>query len=142
MNMQNITLELLLKALNASKDGIMIFDHNITVVYANDKALELNGLVQQDTIGKNWYELEKSGNFHGNAALEAHKTKKPSSSEFINQLGKHLLSTCTPIMDDEGNIQYLISNLRDISELSDLQKKTFKTKETNHNNATFIEYLA
>ena len=127
--MQSIPLETLLQALNASQDGIMIFDRDVTVVYANDKALDLNGLIKQEALGRTWYELEQTGHFHGNAALEALRTKKPSSSEFVNQLGKHLLSTCTPILDNGGEPQYLISNLRDMSELSDLQRKLLERKK-------------
>lgn len=127
--MEELSMELLQLALSASYDGIVIFNKETRIVYANDKALELNGLTREQALGKTWKELEETGHFHGNAALEALRTRSPCSSEFVNQLGYHLLSTSTPILDGNGEVSFCISNLRDMSRLAELQRKLADRKE-------------
>ncbi|EPZ59259.1 response regulator [[Clostridium] sordellii ATCC 9714] len=43
--------------------------------------------------------------------------------------GKTLIITATPVFDDLGNIEFVVENSRDISELNNIKNKLEHTKE-------------
>ncbi len=124
-----LSFELLDTALNAAQDGIFIYKKDSRVLYANKSAFELCGLDKNLTIGKTWRELERAGYFHGEAALTCIRSKRRVSAEFTNRIGRHLLSTATPVFDSEGKLQFVVTNLRDITNLFELQRELAERKQ-------------
>lgn len=127
---KEITASLLDDALNAAQDGIFIYRKDSTILYANEAALSLCGIPKVMFKGKRWTwrELQQAGFFYGEAALEALKEKQRISTEFVNHLGIHLLCTATPILDDDGEVCRVVTNVRDITSLFELQNELIEKR--------------
>jgi TyrR family helix-turn-helix protein len=118
-----VTVSLLDEALNAAQDGIFIYRKDSSILYANDAAINLCGIPREMFNDKRWTwkELQKEGFFYGEAALEALKVNQRVSTEFVNHLGIHMLCTATPILDEYNKACGVVTNVRDITCLFELQ---------------------
>lgn len=126
----------LLEALDTSPDGLYIYDRDLRLLYANTSAMQENQL-DHSALGKNWSDLKKAGHFYGTAAPDAHLYKKTFSSEFITNTGQHLHCIATPILDKQGNIKYIVSNIKNITNLNMLRQELIRHQSTMLNK-TFI----
>ena len=133
---QKLSFEGLLEALDASSDGIYIYDEELRLIYANTSAMAENQL-DQSALGKNWMELKKAGYFYGTAAPDAYLYKKQFTSEFVMHNGQHLHCIATPILDKKGNVKYIISNVKNIITLN-LMRQELMNHQSNMLNKTFI----
>ncbi|MCA1788185.1 MAG: PAS domain S-box protein, partial [Desulfobacteraceae bacterium] len=110
--------ELLEGVLDSIKDviGVQLPDH--TMVQYNRSGYELLGLTQSQIQGKKCYELlGKSGPCDICATSLSLISRTMETREiFIPELGRHLLCTSNPILDDNGNIKLIIEQLTDITE--------------------------
>lgn len=115
-------LEALSAALEHSFDGIWVYDAGGRVVYVNRAALEYNGVQAGDVWGRTWNQLWEQGIFLGSAARTAFQEKRTATEEILNNTGRHLLCTATPIFGTDGEIRQMITNVRDITELFELTR--------------------
>ncbi len=120
-----LSVELLDDALNAAQDGIFIYRKDSTILYANEASFNLCGIPRDMFKARRWTwrELQQAGFFYGEAALDALKSGQRVSTEFVNHLGIHLLCTATPILDKEGEVCRVVTNVRDITSLFELQNE-------------------
>ncbi len=134
----DLSSEDLLNVLNFSCDGIFIYDSALRLVYANKAAME-GCQLDVTALGRYWNELKKYGYFYGNAALDVYLNKKEYHSEFITRTGKHMLCTATPILDKNGNIKYIISNVRYIASINSIRQSLLnKQKDKINSEKDFI----
>ena len=89
----------------------------------------LCGISKKEAIGHTYDELQRSGYFHGEAVLNSLYSKKTFSSEFVNRIEKHLLCTAVPILDENEEVQFVVTNVRDITNLFKLQKDLAEQKK-------------
>lgn len=111
-----------------SEDGIYVVDGNGVTVRANPSFAKFAGVEAEDLIGQDVRELVRRGVFSRSAALEALEEKKVKTivQEYAN--GKIGLVTSTPVKNSKGEVVKIISNIRDITELSRLYD-TLSAKE-------------
>jgi TyrR family helix-turn-helix protein len=127
--MSDISLEDLLEALDASPDGLFIYDSDLRLIYANASAMEECRL-DSFALRKKWTELKSTGYFSGTAALDAHFYKKPSSSEFITSTGAHLYCVATPVLDNKGDIKCIVSNVKNIISLNMMREDLLRDQSS------------
>ena len=109
---------------NASSDGIWVCDGDGAVIGINMASEVLNGIKVADVIGKNIRDLMKEKMFDQSVTSKVLKSgTQQTIMQYIAKTGKHLLSTGTPVLDDEGNIILVVVNERDMTELNSLRKK-------------------
>lgn len=111
--------ELIKCILDMSYDGIVITDSSGIILYAG-KAMERTvGLVPSKIIGKSIKELVKSGVVPEDAVpYRALSSKKQESTLFKSEHRKtFVLNTSTPYFDADGKLKYVITNVRNITEL-------------------------
>ena len=107
------------KILDNSYDGIWITDGQGRVLYVNSTNEKMLGINRRDVLGRTSEELVQSKLFESSAPLEVIKSKKAYSSMGFNyKTKKNVLITGNPIFDDQGNIKYIITNVRDVSQIS------------------------
>ena len=111
-----------------SEDGIYVVDGKGITVRANPSFGEFAGVRVEDLIGRDVRELVQKGVFSRSAAWEALEEKKVKTivQEYAN--GKIGLVTSTPVKNSKGEVVKIISNIRDITELSRLYD-TLSAKE-------------
>ena len=128
-----ITPDQLNKILNAlfrvSSDGLSISDRKGNIIACNEASAKTTGLKTSDFVGKNVHDLVEKGIVDKSVTLEVLATKRQVDTMiFIKPTGKEVLSTGTPVFDEDGNIEMIIVNDRDMTQLSNLKAKLDETR--------------
>ena len=108
----------------ASSDGIWVCDADGAVININEASERLNGIVAAEVMGKKIGELLEEGMFDRSVTVEVLETRRQVSvMQFIQKTGRHLLSTGTPVFDEEGKISLIVVNERDMTQLNAIHKQ-------------------
>jgi PAS domain S-box-containing protein len=113
--------------IESSADGFVVADENGKIIKANRSALEIMGISKSNIIGTQVKWLEEKG-YNISVIMKVLKSKKQVSLAKKLKNGKEVLSTGTPIFDENGNIYRVVSNLRDLTELNKLSFELNKAK--------------
>ena len=114
---------------NCSHDGIYITDGQANTLWVNPSYLSISGLQAQDVLGKNMWDLERSGIINQSGTLLAIAQRRAVTLEQTFRTGKRALITSTPDFGSEGEIVMVVTNVRDMTEYYDLQEKYRQTAE-------------
>ena len=131
--MENISLdfETTQELLDNSYDGIWITDGEGRVLYVNAANLALLGLTKEDILGKTTEELLANNILTNSVVLDAIRFKHAVSRTCYNsKTNLTVLATASPIFDKDGNIKYIINNVRDVTTLIKLQDSLLSKEET------------
>ncbi len=109
--------------IDSSYDGLWICDHEGKVIRINKASERINGLKAEEVLGRNMRELLAKGLFDRSVTLEVLKTKTAVTMFHVNKLGKKTLVTGNPIFNEKGEITFVVSNDRDITELDHLRSQ-------------------
>ncbi|MDR7075129.1 transcriptional regulator with PAS, ATPase and Fis domain [Neobacillus niacini] len=112
--LQQFDGQLLLKILNTLKDPIWINDKNGNVLWVNQAADDFFSI--GDLKGQNVFEMEKKGLFSPSIARLVIEQKRFISTAQITQNNVHLLVSGDYIPDENGDIEYIITHARQLSQ--------------------------
>ncbi len=109
--------------IDSSYDGLWICDREGKVLRINKASERINGVSAEQVVGKDMKELVSEGFFDKSVTLEVLKRK--TSVTIIQQIkgGKKILVTGNPIFDENGEMAFVVTNERDISELDHLRSQ-------------------
>lgn len=109
-------------------DGLWISDHEGKVIRINKAAERIDGVVADEVLGRNVRELVAEGLFDKSVTLEVLKRK--TLVTMIQQIKgtKRVLVTGSPILNEKGEISFVVINVRDISELDSLRNQLQETQ--------------
>ena len=111
------------RIVESSHDEIFVCDKDGYMIYCN-KAFESNyGIDRDDMIGKTAMFLNEAGYSNQTPIPAVVKHKKKVSMEQKTITGKTLIITATPVFDENGDIEFIVENSRDISELNSIKEK-------------------
>lgn len=111
------------RIVESSHDEIFVCDKDGYMIYCN-KAFESNyGIDREDMIGKTAMFLNEAGYSNQTPIPAVVKHKKKVSMEQKTITGKTLIITATPVFDENGYIEFIVENSRDISELNSIKEK-------------------
>jgi PAS domain S-box-containing protein len=107
--------------IDSSYDGLWICDHEGKVIRINKASEKINGVKAEEVVGRNIKELVAEGVFDRSVTHEVLKRK--TALTMIQQIkgGKRILITGNPIFNEKGEIAFVLTNERDISELDNLR---------------------
>jgi PAS domain S-box-containing protein len=130
----HIAPEQLIKILTAlfrvSTDGLSISDRQGNIIACNEASIKTTGLEKHDFVGKNVHDLVENGIMDKSITLEVLAAKRQVSTMiFIKPSRREVLSTGTPVFDKDGNIDFIIINDRDMTQLNHLKKKLERTRQ-------------
>ncbi|MBC7075164.1 MAG: sigma 54-interacting transcriptional regulator [Syntrophomonadaceae bacterium] len=115
------------KELNAifesSYDGLYITDGQANTLRLNKAFERITGVGAEECVGRNMADLVREGIFSRSGSLLAIEKREPVTITLEVRSGKTVLVTSNPIFDDDGNIALVVTNVRDITELNELQSK-------------------
>lgn len=115
------------EAMNASYDPIFITDKNGYGIFMNEAYTRVTGLAKDQLIGRHMKDILKDGLISDSVSLKVLKKKRRVTiMQYVN--GKELLVTGNPIFDENNEISYVVTNLRDITSLKNLEQELHKTK--------------
>lgn len=109
--------------LDSSFDGIFITDGEANTLRLNQAFERITGVTAQECVGRNMKELVDEGYFSGSGTLLVLEKGERATITLVTRTGKEILVTSTPIFDDQGNIMLVVTNVRDITELNELERE-------------------
>lgn len=118
---------LLNAAFQFSYEGIYIADADGNGVQVNEAYTRITGVKEEELIGRNLLELEQEGIISESVSLKVLKSKKPMTIVQTVR-GKEVLVTGNPICNEQNEIIYVVTNVRDISELNYLKLELQQSK--------------
>ncbi|SHI35992.1 PAS domain S-box-containing protein [Dethiosulfatibacter aminovorans DSM 17477] len=114
--------------IESSYDGIYITDGEGKTLQVNKAYEKLTGINRDKLIGRMMVDLEKEGTISKSATMIVLNTRKTVTLEQTIKNKKKLLVTANPIWNKNGEIDMVVTNVRDITELDHLKQEVAKSK--------------
>lgn len=111
-----LNYETLKKILDHSHDEIYVTNAEGIVIYVNNACEKHYGVKSCEIIGKKSHELTEKKYWGPRISPIALEKKRSITLEQRTCTGKTLLTTATPIFDQNGDIELIIENSRDITQ--------------------------
>ncbi len=108
--------------IEAVDDGIVVANANCYIVRANDAYQRMTGITAKEFVGKHVKELLRQG-YMGVSVTEMVLERKSRVNVIDIRNGKDLLFTGMPVFDESGTITYVVTVVRDVSELKQLKEQ-------------------
>lgn len=128
----------LLTVIDFVSDGVLVTDEHSKVMMINKNHALMEFSTTEEIIGKSIPQLVDEGYYVELKPIalpelkEFLLSKQSVSFEMITKLHRRIFSTTQPIMDDFGNIKYIVYTSRDITEIkrlrNDLEKEAYLRK--------------
>lgn len=108
--------------LEASHDEIYVTDGKGIAIYCN-KSFEKNyDMKREDVLGKSIDYLLENKICDRSPLPYVMKYKKPFSIQQTTNMGRTMMITATPTFDENGEIEMIVENCRDITELQNMKE--------------------
>ncbi|HWV63330.1 MAG TPA: sigma 54-interacting transcriptional regulator, partial [Oxalicibacterium sp.] len=115
-----------------SFDGIFITDGDGMTLLVNEGCERNYGVSADELIGKHVSEFQKSGLINPVIALRVIETRERISAVQETRVGKTIMVTGIPLLDEQGAVRKVIINSRDMTELNQLQEELARAQEKLH----------
>ena len=116
--------------LDHSYYGIYILDGQGTVLKVNDVAADLIGLKKEAVVGINIRDLVKKGVIEKSLTPSILKTKKPLTRPlYVKKSNKYIMATGMPILDESGNVLFVVVIEHDMTIVKELRKQLEQAKQ-------------
>nr|WP_305146593.1 sigma 54-interacting transcriptional regulator [Anaerovorax odorimutans] len=116
-------VEILKTAFESSYDGIHILDSDGNTLYINSACTRIEGISKEEAMNRTIKELVANGVYSESVTLKVLETKAPTTIIQTAKNGSQLLSTGTPTFKEDGSIDKVIVNSRDITALNELKRE-------------------
>lgn len=128
------------KIIEFSTDGIYVVDKEGNTMLVNSAYEQITGFRREELIGNHMAELMKQGYFDQSVSLLVLKERKQIS--ILQKIGgkKDVIVTGSPVFDEEGNIDMVVTSVRDITQLIEMTKELTIAKsfsEISHNRYSY-----
>lgn len=134
-------VEILEKIIETSFDGIYVTDSKADTILVNKSYERITGLKKEDLLKHNMAELVNKGLISEATSFFVLKNKRPITLYQTYNTGKSAMVTSTPFFDEDGKIKMIVTNVRDITELKELQDKDRQRNDENIKYKGIIEEL-
>lgn len=120
---QHIPAEAVFTAFESSYDGLHILDRKGRTIYINDACTRIEGISKEEAFEKDIYRLVEEGVYSESVTIKILQTKETTTINQIAKNGNRILTTGTPIFDENNEISMVVVNSRDITELNALREE-------------------
>jgi PAS domain S-box-containing protein/TyrR family helix-turn-helix protein len=117
--------------IESSYDGIYITDVYGKTLRTNSAIERITGIPKKYYIGKNIAYLVNRGIANESVTFKVLEQKEPASVIYKSASGKETLITGSPVFNDEGDVEKVVTNIRDLSELNTLRNELDKVRQLN-----------
>jgi PAS domain S-box-containing protein len=114
--------------IESSYDGIYVTDGQANTILVNSAYEKITGLKASEVVGRNMEDLVKEGYFDESVSLRVLQEKKAVTIPQTLKSGKNILVTGNPIFDEKGGVKMVVSNVRDMTDLVELQQQLEEVK--------------
>ncbi|HAE61062.1 MAG TPA: histidine kinase [Eubacteriaceae bacterium] len=103
----------LIKILDNMYDEFLVYDNNYNILYINKACRRHYGGDQSDFIGKSFYDVMPKYWKEPAVLPSIYKEKQIYTSKSITQIGVTITTIAVPIFDKDGEIEFVVMNVRD-----------------------------
>lgn len=118
---------------NSLYDGVYITDGAGITHFINQAYQRITGIREEEVLGVHMSQLIKQGIISASASLEAIRTKRPVTLVQTIRNGRRIIVSATPVFSSDNEILYVISSVRDITELIRLKHERDSQKLSRQN---------
>jgi PAS domain S-box-containing protein/TyrR family helix-turn-helix protein len=112
-----------------SSDSIWVCDGNGKVITVNKASERLNGIRAEEVLGRNVAIMEEKGLVDRNITPEVLRIgRKISALQYIKRTDKYVLTTSTPVFDENGVISMVVTNGHDMTRLNAIHEELEMTR--------------
>nr|WP_321464491.1 sigma 54-interacting transcriptional regulator [uncultured Desulfobulbus sp.] len=116
--------------IDSSFDGIYVTDGASKTLRVNRAYERISGIKSSEVVGRTMVDLVAEGFYNESATLKVLEEKRPVTIvQQIIKTGKTIVVTGNPVFDDSGGIFRVVTNVRDVTELNQLQEKLKKMEQ-------------
>ena len=115
-----------------SFDGIFIADGMGNTLMVNEGCERNYGVSASEMIGRHVSEFQRSGLISPVIAMRVIESRQRISAVQETSIGKTIMVTGIPLLDDQGAVRKVIINSRDTTELIQLQEELARAREKLH----------
>lgn len=126
---------------DSSYDGIYITDGSAVTLWVNRAYEDITGLRAEEVVGRSMWDLEREGIISKSGTLLALSQRAPVTLEQLFRTGRHALISSTPVFNDQKEITLVVTNVRDMTELRELQEKYRQTAALSERYQSEAEYV-
>lgn len=108
---------------DAIHDDLLISDGQGIVLRVSPTFEDVYGVDGDYVVGKSIYELEEEGVFTPSIIAKVLEKKEKITMQQRNRTARRIVVTATPVFDEKGKIQLVVSFSRDITEMVELQRQ-------------------
>lgn len=112
----------------SSYDGILVSDHNGVVLRVNRAYERLTGIKEEQVLGKTFKQLIDEG-LYSKSVVDLVKSTGKAATVMVAPSDKHLLCTGNPVYNSDGELELVVINMRDITELNRMRHELENAKE-------------
>lgn len=123
MKLEETLKEHLNEIMDAASDDLLITDGDGVVIRVSPSFEDRYGLPEDEALGKTVFELEEKGYFKPSIIAEVLRRGEKITMDQKLSSGRDIIATATPVFGDLGEIQFVVSFSRDITEMHSLQKR-------------------
>lgn len=125
-----ITGEILKDLLDYLSDEIFIFNRDSQVIYANKVCEKNYGLAREELLGRYSDELFQENYWTPSLYPEIYNNKQTASIIQTTNTGVELLTTAIPVLNDQNEVELLITSARELTNHKMVQLNTNKETST------------
>ncbi|MFF2445579.1 sigma-54 interaction domain-containing protein [Neobacillus sp. NPDC058068] len=131
---------ILVSIFQSSYDGIYVADNDGVGIMVNSAYSRITGVNSQELLGKNMMTVVNEGLVSESVTI---KVLEEKTAQTIIQTvrGKELLVTGNPVFDHNGKITFVVTNVRDISDLNYMKTELLHSKRLTEQYIYEIEEL-
>lgn len=109
--------------LDSAYDGIYVTDAKGKTIFLNDAYERISGIDRDLLLNNYMDDLVREGVLSVTLTKDVVKSRKPITLSQTNQNNKQVVITGSPVLDETGKVSKVITNVRDVTELVNLQKE-------------------
>lgn len=110
---RRLDYETFIKLVDNLYDEINIWDSNFVLLYINNACERHYGLKKEEMIGRNYYDFIEEDYWYPLLLPHVYKEKMPLMATQKTHIGTTITSICIPLFDENGEIEYFVSSMRD-----------------------------
>lgn len=103
----------LIRILDNMYDEFLVYDNDYNILYINKACCRHYGAKQSDFIGKSFYDVVNKYWKEPFILPMVYKEKQIYTSKSITQIGVTITTIAVPIFDENGEIEFVVMNVRD-----------------------------
>lgn len=131
---------ILVSIFQSSYDGIYVADQNGVGIMVNAAYSRITGVKSEELLGKSMRTVVKEGIVSESVTVKVLEKRTPVT--IIQAVrGKELLVTGNPVFDKVGNIVFVVTNVRDISDLNHIKTELLHSRKMTDQYISEIEEL-